>query len=65
MITHKIVTGLTFPVGAIPTAGAGNGVYSGTLASVKSTVPVSVLAYDLAGTARPTTLDTAGAYVAP
>ena len=51
--------------GATPTAGAGNGVYSGTLASVKSTVPVAVLAYDLAGTARPTALDTAGAYVAP
>jgi len=51
--------------GSAPSAGAGNGTYSGTLASVKATVPTAVLPYDLAGTARPATLDTAGAYVAP
>lgn len=48
------------------TAGAGGGTYtvSGT-APVEAIVETSVLSHDFAGTARPTTLDTAGAYVAP
>lgn len=45
--------------------GAAGGTYSGTLATVKGIVTDAVLPYDLAGTARVTTADTAGAYVAP
>lgn len=48
------------------TAGAGGGDYSLTSgAGVKATVAKAMLPFDLAGTARPTTADTAGAYVAP
>lgn len=46
--------------------GAGIGDYRLTTgALVKSLVPTAALPFDLAGTARPTTADTAGAYVAP
>lgn len=49
-----------------PTVGAGGGTYTVTSsAEVKSFVDVGMLSHDLAGTARPTTADTAGAYVAP
>lgn len=48
-----------------PTAGAGGGTYSlGASAPVKATVSSAVLPFDLAGTARPTTNDSAGAYAA-
>lgn len=47
-----------------PTGGSGSGTYSlNVSAPVKGLVVDPVLAYDLAGTARPATLDTAGAYV--
>jgi hypothetical protein len=49
-----------------PTVGAGGGTYTvSASAEVKGIVDVAVLSHDLAGTARPTTADTAGAYVAP
>lgn len=48
-----------------PTAGAGGGTYSGTLATVKGLVTDAVLIADLAGTARSLTADTTGAYAAP
>lgn len=49
-----------------PTVGAGGGTYTvSASAEVKGLVDVAVLSHDLAGTARPTTADTAGAYVAP
>jgi hypothetical protein len=50
-----------------PTGGAGGGTYTFTSGSVAPAgiVTTAVLSHDLAGTARPTTADTAGAYVAP
>lgn len=58
-----------FCVGAAGTycAGAAGGSYVPASSSVpiKGIVASAVLSHDLAGTARPTTLDTAGAYVAP
>lgn len=48
------------------TAGAGNGNYLPLTGSpLKGVVPVGTLPFDLAGTARPATADSAGAYVAP
>ena len=48
------------------TAGAGGGTYTVSSSSpAKAIVATAALSHDFAGTARPTTLDTAGAYVAP
>jgi hypothetical protein len=56
----------TVAAGPAYSAGAGGGTYtvSGS-APVEGIVETAVLSHDLAGTARPTTADTAGAYVAP
>ena len=49
-----------------PTGGAGGGDYSVSSSSpAKGIVTSPMLSHDFAGTARPSTLDTAGAYVAP
>ncbi len=57
---------VTVAAGPAYTVGAGGGTYtvSGS-APVKGIVETAALSHDFAGTARPTTADTAGAYVAP